>query len=320
MDWPRAKAILIVAFLLMDALLGVRVWQARTGAAYAPAAAADGAARVREALRREGIVVAGDLPLRTPRALPRLRVRPRGVDADRLGAAFFPAAEGGAEAAGGGVPEARVFVRGGEQLTILPQGLVLYERRDVSAAGVPNALDAAAAARAAADFLRERGLLARDLAADFTLPAPGGRPGRYDVFFVQRYRLPGILSAERPIFTGYVGVEVAGEAVQALEAFLVDVEGPVGGRRRVIGAEDALRALAARLAAAPGGPAGGGGATPATPAEERRLLVERVELGFWGPTAPGAGAWDLSPSWRLLTKDGRVYFVDAYAGRVEESP
>lgn len=316
MDWPRAKAILIVAFLLLDALLGVRVWQERTGAAYAPAAAVDGAARVREALRREGIVVAGDLPLRTPRALPRLRVRPRGMDADRLGAAFFPAAEGGAEAAGSGAREARVFVRGGERLTILPQGLVLYERRDASSS-VPNALDAAAAARAAADFLRERGLLTRDLAADFTLPAPGGRPGRYDVFFVQRYRLPGVLSAERPVFTGYVGVEVAGEAVQALEAFLVDVEGPVGGRRRVIGAEAALRALAAHLAMAPGGPAAGSGSTPAG---ERRLLVERVELGFWGGTAPGAGAWDLSPSWRLLTKDGRVYFVDAYAGRVEESP
>ncbi len=189
---------------------------------------------------------------------------------------------------------------------MLPQGLILYERRDAAPAGFPNALDARTAVKVAEDFLRERGLLTPDVRPDFAVPSPGSPPGHYQVYFTQRHRTLPLLGREWPLFSGYVGVEVSGDTVQAMEAFLLDVEGPAGRRRRVIPADRALRALAAHLDRRGIG--------------EGRLLVDRVELGYWGKTVPGGARWDLAPHWRLLTKDGKSYLVDAFEGRVEESP
>lgn len=328
MDWPRAKAILIAAFLALDLMLALELW---VGQAGAPLAQAPG--RVRDDLLREGIVFTGSLPGRRPPAMRRLKVRARPADAARLRASFFPGAlgpagpsapssagEAGAQPGAQGAPGAGdrqgalVFRREGEQLTILPQGLILYERRDLAAGEPPVSFDLAAARQVGEDFVRRRGLLPADARPDYAVPVPGGRPGAYQVFYVQRFH-------EWPLFGGYLGMEVVYGSVRALEAFWLDVEGFVGPRRPVITAEQALRALARALSArrVPGA-AGAGGAPPGAPAAGERLVVERVELGYAGFLQPGAAQWEAVPVWRVLSRDGHAFYVNAYLGTLEESP
>ncbi len=95
MDWSRAKTILIVSFLLLDTLLGIRWMQERGGASSTWAASGDSVTRTRAALRREGIIVSGSLPSRTPATLPGLGVSARREDDDRLGGGVFLPGPGG---------------------------------------------------------------------------------------------------------------------------------------------------------------------------------------------------------------------------------
>ncbi len=297
MDWPRAKTILIVAFLVLDLVLAAQLWLGPASATLAPASG-----RVREDLLREGIVFSGPLPPRPPARMRKLRVRVLPVDAGLLRDAFFPGTPGGAGP--DGQSGALVFRRDGEQLTVLPQGLILYERRDLAPGEPAAAFDLAAAVRVAGEFVRRRGLLPADAGLDYAIPAPGGRPGAYQVFFGQRY-------GDWPLFGGYLGVEVVSGSVRALEAVWLDVAGPVGPRQQVrVTAEDALRSLVTQLSGR--GPAGGGGTA--------RLLVERVDLGYFAFLRPGATEWEAVPAWRVLTRDGRAFYVNAYLGTLEEVP
>lgn len=258
------------------------------------------AARTRADLAALGIVITRELPERAPREMRRLQAHTRPVDPDQLAAQFFSGekAEGAGSGALPGVDAAgRVFRRGGEQLTVLPQGLVIYERRDLAAGDLSASFDAQAAGRVAETFLRDRGALPADAVLDYVLPIAGGRPSGYQVVFVRKYH-------EWPTYDGYIGVEVIGGAVRAMESFWPDMDFTGPARPVVIGAEDALRALVQRLSLRPG----------------EKLLVDRVDLGYYGYYSNlRATAWQAVPVWRVLTKDGKSFYINAYRGELEDS-
>lgn len=324
MDWRRAKTILILAFLSLDVLLALRWWQERSGAAWLAAPAST--ARARTDLAALGIVLSGELPDRVPRGMPLLQAHARPVDPDQLAARFFNGGGsvgggsgsigtvgGGSGAAGtdgaqtgsigtdgartgGDAASGRVFRRGGERLTVLPQGLVIYERRDLAAGDVSASFDAEAARRIAETFLRDRAALPSDAVLDHVLPTTSGRPSAYQVVYVRRFH-------GWPVYDSYVGVEVVGAAVRAMESFWPDMAF-IGEALPIIGAEDALRALAQRLSLHPGD----------------KLLVERVELGYYGANSNlRATDWQAVPVWRVLTKDGKSFYINAYLGKLEDS-
>lgn len=297
MDWRRAKTILIMAFAVLDLALGALWWGVgtETPSSLARLRSSEQAA-VRDELAEIGVVLSAGLPEHPP-SMRRLGVSVRGVDPRALAASFFSAgvSNDGGEGADGEDAAGAVFRRGSEQLTILPQGIVFYERRDVTPGGFPTSLDREAAVRTVESFLRSRNALPDDTALDHVAQVGGGRSSGYRVLYVQRYQER---DEEWPLFSGYVGAEVIGDSVRAMESFLLDVVGFSGERVPIIAPYQALRSLVEWLAQN----------KDWQPVD--RLLVDRVELGYFSRIEPDAVETEVDPVWRVLTRDGKSYYVN----------
>ncbi|MBX6377136.1 MAG: two-component system regulatory protein YycI [Clostridia bacterium] len=298
MHWGRAKAILTIAFLLLDAALAYRLWSAGLGAGGAlaalPVAGEAGrtgtrdAAALAEMLAARGVRLEAPLP-RVPAALPLLTVRIAPPDGGALAAALFRDTPGVERQEWPGDPGGVTFRAGDEALTVLPQGLVIYERRGVGVAPEPPS---ATAARAVADAFVERlGGLPPDGAYDYTAPAARS-PGQ-EVRYVQRY-------GDVPVFGGYLAVEVAAQGVVAAKRVWLEPMGRRRDGRPVLPPGDALLAWSVQ-------------ATPPTGA-----AVVEVRLGYYSQNYLYARQWDMVPAWRIRLNTGEVFYVNAYTGSLEQ--
>lgn len=295
MDWLRAKVILILAFLGLDALLAYHVfvrqhWQPTY-------VALPGEAQVRAVLERRCLRLAEPLP-EVGAAPPRLALRPRPAPA-ALVEALLPA-EVRAGAAPGQSGVGRLYRWPGGRLWVSPEGWLVYAAGG-GEPGPPGRLslqDAAAQARA---WLQGRDALPADL-------EPAGSPtyrahrGGYELRWRQR------AAQGLPLLDGGVRLVVSTAGVVELEWRLWDWQRPPAAGAAEL--QPATRLLWRE--ARPGGAVAALGAVPGEDCERPRPL--RVRLGYRVERPAGAPGPEARLVWRVQT-EREVLDYDAVTGR-----
>lgn len=278
MDWPRAKNILIIAFLGVNLLLGYRLWSGPGGPnSSLYRVTAQEVREVAAQLRDRGITLVGEVP-RWARPLPFLTVENPETDARELVSRFL--GPGAVLAYEGEVVVAR---RGQEFLRVSPTGELRY-RRELPGSPLPPL--PRQAVEVAKEFWRERsGLPGMEL--DYQTPAGTCQL----VVFTQKVQ--GL-----PFFGSRAVALVDGRGVQEAYAAWPRPLKPSGAPRPILPATEALLRAAPLLVRGQG------------------AVVVGVEAGYFS-LMYDARQWEAVPVWRLRLGNGDLVYVNAYTGEVE---
>ncbi|HHY94063.1 MAG TPA: hypothetical protein GX513_03495 [Firmicutes bacterium] len=287
MDWPRAKNILIIAFLGINLLLGYRLWAGPGGPnASLYTITPQEVGEVSAQLRDRGVVLACEVPRRA-RPLALLVVQNQHTDVQQLADRFFGA--GVTVDHEGDLSVARV---GNETLAIDITGAMHYSRSGpASGDGVTPpgpAVDTARAVDVAREFWRGHGGMPAGLELDYQVPLGSGR---YLVVFSQKTQGAWFFGSQAIAVVGSGGVEEAYAAwPQAVK--------PSGAARPILPATEALLRVLPLLT------------------QDKGTVVVEVRVGYYSETYD-AREWEAVPVWRLRLGSGEVVYVNAYTGAVE---
>lgn len=283
MDWTRARAILIAAFAVVNAMLAYALWGPKGDLNAGEVTARSQLVQLRARLDERGIVLPGGVSLpKTPGPMRLLRVefRLNPTNPDPAVEPFVGAVN---------ASELRSRYDAATRETVLEP--VRREERSLL-----DLSDRLLLRQAAEDFLRKHGLFP----ADVQLSGIFLREDGAMVEFVPTY-------GGLPVFSGYLRVYLSPRGVERVVHHWVE---PVGFKE---GAAKAVRPAAEALLRLAGHLETGG---------QVRTVVD-VRLGYYsGPsvTAPAAGevsAWETVPVWRITLDNGQVYYVNAFNGELE---
>lgn len=293
MDWQRARAILLVAFAVVNLVLAYSLW----GPEGKLLALAEPSNRVqieqlRTRLSDRGLVLPPGVVLpTTPSPMRFLRVEYSSNltfsdPSYELFVGEFPEAPG----------------RRGSYLvhsSIDPETKALvFEPSATGQAAHEVKLDNRTQVRQVAeDYLRNQLYMPADARLSGVFPRDDGMM----VEFVPHYQ--GL-----PVYSGYIRVDLSTRGVERITLFWAN---PVGYKemppKAVRPAAEALLRLAGHLERT----------------GERARTILDVRLGYYsGPliTAPvsdGLNAWDTVPVWRITLDNGKVYYINAFNGELE---
>ncbi|MFZ5816162.1 MAG: hypothetical protein ACOY93_12820 [Bacillota bacterium] len=298
MDWTRARAILLVAFTVVNLVLAYSLWAPD----YKIPALAEPSNRVqieqlRARLAERGLVLPVGVSLpRTPGPMRFLRVEHRAnltfshlqAELSRGGASFANSQRGRREEAGVS-PE----------LTLDTETrAVIYRPMAAGAAAREVDLNNQEQVRdVAEEYLRSQQLMPADAHLSGIFPREGGKL----VEFVPLYQT-------YPVYSGYTRAYLTGRGIEQVVQFWVE---PLGYKsappKAVRPAAEALLRLAGHL-------------------EQTGMgirTITDVRLGYYsGPSVTvlvpeGVSAWDTVPVWRITLDNGLVYYINAFNGELE---
>lgn len=287
MDWPRARAVLLGAFTIVNLLLIFSLW-GPTGMRPmgAQPSARSQLVQLRSLLDERGLILPSGVAVpETPEPMKLLRVEFR--------------------------PDLENWAGQGELSKDQTSKLTFHSRLDHDTQaiimeplvpeplGSPLDLDDRAQVRQLAEgFLRENQLLPSD--AEFSGIFSWGSTGAM-VEFVPRYQNIPVYSGYLHVYLSVAGVErVAVHWVKPLEL----KEGPA---KAVRPASEALLRLAGHL----------------QQANESVHRILDVRLGYYSgpsvtvPMAEEVSSWETVPVWRITLDNGMIYYVNAFNGELE---
>jgi len=292
-NWPKAKALLIAAFALIDIFLGYQVW-ARAQDQYAGQYLTTSGYQAREALEqlaRANVSVTADIP-RKAEPMEWLVVARPDLDKDQLEARFFPE----------GTPVMRkVQVERGtrtyylglrSELSVMEDGSLQFKVYGVTPVAGPAVTDEARAREAAIAFIKSHGGLPADAVADPVFY--NAEEGLYHISYHQVYQ-------GRPHYGAHLTALVTGDGRPlGIHATWPQPLGPEGSKRVLLPATDALLRLA--------------GSLPSR--STQRVEVVDISLGYYSQSYD-SDRWVEPPVWRIRLADGTLYHVNAYTGQLE---
>lgn len=292
MDWPRARAILLAAFAVVNLILAYSIW----GPSGLTADLTDmphfqTPSQLRSTLAERGLILPVSISIpRTPAPMQFLHVEWPPTPAYT---------EWNAEDS-----------IGGQNLTWSVEHL--RPTRDPSTMATVFWLDAKGTAareldlenseqvrRFADDFLRQLALLPPG--ARLSGVFPRSDKGTVVVEYVPYFD-------ELPVYSGYVKVELSQRGIESISILWVIPRGYTEAPPKAIRpAGEALLRLAGRLS---------------TTSVKPRTVTE-IQLGYYAgralvPTQSGdVQGWDTVPVWRIVTDTGEAYFINAFNGEWE---
>jgi hypothetical protein len=298
-DWPQARSILLVAFTLVNLLLGYSIWGPTgifpelTGLPHN-----EQVLQIRLTLLERGFELAAPLPV-TPERLPFLRIeyRPTLV-IDHFTNELF------------GTPsfldiDVRPRVFDGAQGWVEP----LYDPQSQVISYQPGATGVAARSwrlenkeqvqSEVSDFLRTQHILPKDAQFHGIYPKPNS--GNYIVEYFPWYQ-------NFPVFSGYLRVEVSVDGIESISKFWIQ---PLRYKddqyKAVRPAAEALLRLVGHLERT----------------GNRRRVISDIRLGYYAGRAliplqsDSINRWDTVPVWRIQLDTGDVYYINAFNGEFE---
>lgn len=283
MDWPRARAILIAAFAVVNLILAYSLWGPKGELDPGEPTARSQLVQLRTRLDERGIILPSAVTLpTTPAPMRFLRVEFRANPTNP--APWDEPSEGAA------VSRLRSRYDASTQETVL-------EPAGGEGTGPVDLSDRLLLRQTAEDFLRAHGLLPDHVQLSGIFLRENGAI----VEFVPTY--DGL-----PVFSGYLRVYLTAQGVERVVHHWVEPVGlKAGAPKAVRPAAEALLRLAGHLETGDG---------------QVRTIVD-VRLGYYsGPsvTVPGAeeiSAWETVPVWRITLDNGQVYYVNAFNGELE---
>lgn len=287
MDWPRARAVLLVAFTIVNLVLAYSLWgPAGMRPIGAQPSARSQLVQLRSLLDERGLILpSGVVVPETPLPMKLLRVEYR-PDLEILDVRN--------ELSFGDQPALSFHSRldpGTQAIIIEPLA---------SEGGMPpiNFADRAQVREAAEEFLEANQLLPIDaqLSGIFSWGSTGAM-----VEFVPRYQ--GI-----PVYSGYLRVYLSIAGVERVVAHWVSpLEFKEGPSKAVRPASEALLRLAGHL----------------EQTDENVRMILDVRLGYYSgpsvtvPMAEAISSWETVPVWRITLDNGMIYYVNAFNGELE---
>ena len=283
MNWSRARAILILGYLILDVFLGYTAFAARGAPGQVTSTEVQ---RAVEQLKAQGISVAAQVP-RQVMAASFLSVKMGQTDPQQVVKKLLGPGEHVAQSA----PEITVWTdAAGARVTLLATGVILYDAVGVESSGRQR-FDERSARAFAEKYITSRGLMPPDARFDFVKQTG---PNQFVVQYYQDYR-------GTPLFGGYVTAMVDGAGVSRLRiAWFTPVDAPEK-RRIVVPVTDALvKAIPAMSKVLPG-----------------EATLENIRFGYLAE-AMDARQWDAYPVWRLEFQDGILVYLNGYTGDMEK--
>ncbi len=289
MDWGRAKDILIVAFLALNLFLGFRLW---TEMSRYPAATSqllpEEIAATLDNLAAAGIELAVPIPREAP-PLPLLQVQVSPLKPQKVAQYFLGNLEDVHIVRTPGPEGEILFIRGGEELSVYPNGIITYRYLYPR----PPSPGREGIEEWAEEFIAHQ----REFGQELRLKEIRELP-QEEAFLVRLEQL----YQDRPL-VGSAGVEalVAEEGIKFLWQRPLEPIGPAGEKKAIIPATEALL----RLAAAREGHKGG-----------ERLIIAEITLGYYNKLYD-AQEWEAVPVWALRTDEDQWYYINAFTGEQE---
>jgi len=298
-DWPQARSILLVAFMLVNLLLGYSIWGPSgvfpelTGL---PHREQDN--QIRLTLIERGFELASPLPV-TPERLPFLLVEyrptlvidhftnelfgtPSFLDTE-LRRSLFDGSQGWAEPIYDPVSQVISYQLGAT-------GAAAKSWRLENKEQVQNEV---------VDYLRTQHILPKD--AEFHGIYPKPNSGNYIVEYFPRFQT-------YPVFSGYLRVEVSSNGIETISKFWAQpLRYKDDQHKAVRPAAEALLRLVGHLERT----------------GNRRRVISDIRLGYYAgraliPLQPEAiNRWDTVPVWRIQLDTGDVYYINAFNGEFE---
>lgn len=296
MDWPRARAILLMAFTVVNGLLAYAVWgPSVSGSAVIGRSDQAHLQTVRARLGELGMDLAVAIPNAPPLVPQFLRVEyNRTPDIPHVRAELFGDIHGRFV----DQLEVRALELGDSALepsVDRATGVVLYQPFARGSAAREIRLENRQAVRQAIDeYLRSEGLHRTD--SRFTRFFPAGE-ALVGVEYIQIFEAV-------PVFTGYRRVIVSRNGIEKIEEQWAKPLTFRGEQKAVLAPTEALLRVAGHV--------GGQG---------RRTFTE-IELGYYagrplGGAEGSALAEDLVPVWRIALDSGEVFYINAFTGELE---
>jgi len=294
-DWARARAYLLTAFLIVNLILAYSIWGPTATLPYlTEEPQGETYEEFRETLANRKLVVPINLSLpRTPAPMRFLRVESPATP-DFMEWAFEISA-----ITSGNSAHADTALAESLQPTIDPHTKAVdYFPRAIGPAALEIELEnREQVIRIAEDYLRLMALLPSD--ARFANVTENRNKGTVTVEFCPLF--DGI-----PVFSGYVRVEMSPRGIEKVSRFWVEPRTYTeAAAKQVRPAREALLRLAGRLASA------------------RVRTVTEIQLGYYaGRTlslaqSDDVQSWDTVPVWRITLDGGETYYINAFNGEWE---
>jgi regulatory protein YycI of two-component signal transduction system YycFG len=278
MDLSRAKTILIIAFLALNAFLCLRLWQSPQYLRVRGGLTAAEAEQVKNVLQEAGFELQAAVPRQTPRMSLLHVSRPPG-DGESWASRFWP--DGGVQKVSSPPGELH-YVRGQQRLVIDAGGLLTFHRAVVGPA-VPLEEGRLLSDR----FLREYGILEDSLKFDLSFTEKEAYVYRY-LFTYRGF----------PLFNSFTDVLIYPEGIGEVRVYRMEPLRFSGKEIQVISAAVAVRTLLEHKNKF-----------------QAKKIVD-ISLGYYSQVY-NAERWEIAPVWRFAASDGTAFYVNAFSGEAE---
>lgn len=280
MNWGKARAILIIAFLCLDVFLGVRAWAVVRAQLWGQNPASE-LGFARQQLRELGVQVSCEPPAQG-RPSSFVMVKPLYQDSDSAARAFL------GEDLTGVTPftlgSATVYRKGSVTMSVEKGSIIEYLDRSVRP-GEPTE------PQGALEVVR-RFLMGKGVQLD-TRNCLVSRQQELVIVIAEQY-ISGF-----PLFGSQVYAEVSGQQIRRVRLRWLAVEGPSGYRKALVPVGEVLRRAGREIVR-----------------REGRGAIVSVEQGYFTEIYD-ATQWEAVPAWRVRTASGLELVLNGYTGELE---
>ncbi|MGE5675216.1 MAG: two-component system regulatory protein YycI [Mycobacterium leprae] len=298
MDWPKARAILLAAFTVVNLILAYSIWGPRGLFTSVADPSYEGRVeQVRATLQDRGIILPTTVTVpRPPEAMRFLHVE-AGEIPDLLWWAGDSATRGADR-----LPGLGALYGAGSQLkpTLDKESqAVIYRPGAVGSAAHEVRLDNRhQVEQLAEDYLKQVGLLPQGATFSGLLNQP--KTGNVLVEFAPVFD-------GYPVFSGYIRVEVSPRGIETIRQYWVEPRRYTDAPAKAVWpVTEALLRLAGKLDTSGG----------------TRRVIQEIRLGYYAnrtltAQATDVNGWDTVPVWRISLDSGEVYYINAFNGEWE---
>jgi regulatory protein YycI of two-component signal transduction system YycFG len=291
MDFGKAKSILIVAFIIVNLLLGRTLFIRQNQNVVANGLDKHVLEVIQTLFEKQNIVLKTTLPVSTPQ-MSFLELSYFEMDFEEVAKGFFGSLEGVVTDIRTDEVSSGVFSRGEEQLIVNTNGTIVYFNYSQRGTIYPE-LTEELAIKIATDFLKDKKALPRDAVLFRSIYYP--EIGSYGIEFSQEYN--GF-----HIGNSTIEIEVTTSGVRSYLQYWVQPKGNVGERKNVIPATEVLLRLADRLK---------------TQEFSGPIIVKDIRLGHYSKHYDAA-TFVAVPAWRIWIDGMQDFYINAYTGDFEQ--
>lgn len=293
MDWPKARAILLAAFAVVNLILAYSIWEPSSQSMELTSTVGpQSVQQLREKLLAGGLVLPLSVTVpRTPAPMRFLRVEAQPTpEFAEWSAALF-----GSEPSGPFIPSRLAHLK--PALDPDTHATVFWPHATGAAAREVHMDNLEQVQSAAEDYLRQAALMPPG--ARFSRIYPGESPDTQVVEFVPYF--DGM-----PVYSGYVRVQVSPRGTEQVSVLWVVPRGYTEAPAKAVRPpEEALLRLAGRFIGV------------------KQSTITEVQLGYYAGRALSIDqggdvhGWDTIPVWRITLDSGDVYYINAFNGELE---